>query len=31
MYSTGKSMNNLLAYCGLDDARISASEKDVAV
>ena len=26
---TGKSMNNLLLYCGLVDARISASEKDL--
>ena len=24
-------MNNLLSYCGLDDARISASEKDLPV
>ena len=24
-------MNNLLSYCGLVDARISASEKDVPV
>ena len=24
---TGKSMNNLWSYCGLVDARISASEK----
>ena len=24
-------MNNVLSYCGLDDARISASEKDVPV
>ena len=28
---TGKSMNNLLSYCGLVDARISASEKDLPV
>ena len=27
MYWTGKSMNNLLSYCGLVDARISTSEK----
>ena len=27
----GNSMNNLLPYCGLDDARISASEKDLPV
>ena len=31
MYSIGNSMNNLLSYCGLVDARISASEKDLAV
>ena len=24
-------MNNLLSYCGLVDARISASEKDLSV
>ena len=24
-------MNNFLSYCGLDDARISASEKDLSV
>ena len=29
MYWTGKSMSNLLSYCGLVDARISASEKDL--
>ena len=28
---TGKSMNNLLSYYGLVDARISASEKDLPV
>ena len=28
---TGKSMNNLLSYCGLVVARISASEKDLPV
>ena len=28
---TGKSMNNLLSYCGLVDARIRASEKDLPV
>ena len=28
---TGNSMNNLLSYCGLVDARISASEKDLPV
>ena len=31
MYWTGKSMNNLLSYCGLADARISVSEKDLPV
>ena len=31
MYWTGKSMNNLLSYCGLVDTRISASEKDLPV
>jgi hypothetical protein len=31
MYWTGKSMNNLLSYCGLVDARISAFEKDLPV
>ena len=29
MYWTGKSMNNLLTYCGLVDPRISASDKDL--
>ena len=28
---TGNSMNNLLSFCGLVDARISASEKDLPV
>ena len=28
---TGKSMNNLLSYYGLVDARISASDKDLPV
>ena len=28
---TGKSMNNLLSYCGLVDPRISASDKDLPV
>ena len=28
---SGNSMNNLLSYCGLVDARISASEKDLPV
>ena len=31
MYLIGNSMNNLLPYYGLVDARISASEKDLAV
>ena len=31
MYWTGNSMNNLLSYCGLVDAKISASEKDLSV
>ena len=31
MYWTGKSMNNLLSHCGLVDARISASEKELRV
>ena len=31
MYWTWNSMNNLLSYCGLVDARISASEKDLPV
>ena len=31
MYLTGKSMNNLLSYCGLVDARTSAFEKDLPV
>ena len=31
MYWTCNSMNNLLSYCGLVDARISASEKDLPV
>ena len=30
-YWTCNSMNNLLSYCGLTDARISASEKDLPV
>ena len=29
MYLTSKSMNNLLSYCGLVDATITASEKDL--
>ena len=31
MYSTGNSMNNLLSYCGLLNARIRASDKDLPV
>ena len=31
MYWTGKSMNNLLSYCGLVDSRICASDKDLTV
>ena len=31
MYWTRNSMNNPLSYCGLGDARISASEKDLPV
>ena len=31
MYWNDKSINNLLSYCGLIDARISASEKDLPV
>ena len=31
MYLTGKSMNNRLAYCGLVDVRINASNKDLPV
>ena len=31
MYRTGKSMNNLLTYCGIVDARIRASNKDLPV
>ena len=27
----GNSMNNLLSYCGLVDARTSASDKDIPV
>ena len=27
MYRAGKSMNNVLSYCGLVDPRISASDK----
>ena len=31
MCRTGKSMNNLLSHCGLVDAKISDSEKDLPV
>ena len=31
MYWTRNSMNNLLSYCGLVDARIRASDKDLPV
>ena len=31
MYRTGKSMNNILSYCGLVGARIRASNKDLPV
>jgi hypothetical protein len=31
MYCTGKSMNNLLLYCGLVDVRINAFDKDLPV
>ena len=31
MYWTGKSMNNLLPYCGLVDVRINASDKNLPV
>ena len=31
MLVVGKSMNNLLSFLGLVDARISASEKDLPV
>ena len=31
MYWTGNSLNNLLSYCGLVDARISASENNIPV
>ena len=31
MYKTGKSMNNLLSYYGLIDARIRPSNKDLPV
>ena len=31
MYLTGKSMNNILSFCGLVDVRINASDKDLPV
>ena len=31
LYFSGDSMNNLLSYCGLTDARMRASEKDLPV
>ena len=31
MYCTGKSMNNLLSYCGLVDVRINASDNELPV
>ena len=31
MYWTGKSMNNILSYCGLVDVRINASDKNLPV
>ena len=31
MYWTGNSMDNVLSYCGLVNARISTSEKDLPV
>ena len=31
MYWTGKSLNNLLSYCGLVDVRINVSDKDLSV
>ena len=31
MYWTGKSLNNLMSYCGLVDARIRAFNKDLPV
>ena len=30
-YFSEKSINNLLSYCGLTDARMRASEKDLSV
>ena len=31
LYFHGNSMNNLLSYCGLIDAKIRASDKDLPV
>ena len=31
LYFSGNSMSNLLSYCGLTDARMRASEKDLPV
>ena len=31
MYWTGKSMNNILSYCGLVDVKINTSDKDLPV
>ena len=31
LYFSGYSMNNLWSYCGLNDARMRASEKDLPV
>ena len=31
LYFLGNSMNNILSYCGLTDARTKASEKDLPV
>ena len=31
LYFSGNSMNNIWSYCGLPDARIRASEKDLPV
>ena len=31
MYWTGKSINNIVSYCGLVDVRMNASDKDLPV
>ena len=31
LYFSGNSMNNLLSYCGLTEAKMRASEKDLPV